>query len=220
MILDLHPRIGDGTGEGEAFLPLREFSESGLEVSNVTEDEILRERFRSALKILEFTDIAAVTAKRKVELIFDIDAKSGEDVTLVPSRFEVDGHVYHAMITPEQRDFITLKSQQHTLAELLDLVLTVLFENHLYRAAQMAEAILVAGLKNQEMPVLIDGALAKAIAGVHLHDVEAPMSLVGACQFATTCKEPFGKALCLSQGGTFVGSCAEHGTEPDEDEMS
>jgi hypothetical protein len=121
------------------------------------------------------------------------------------------------MVTPEQRQYIVVKSQDHTLAELLDLILTNLFQNRLYTAARMAEAILIAALTVQELPLLVDPGDGHRLAGLKAFEVESPAGAEGACQFPNICREPFGKTLCISQGGEFVDSCARLGGDDVEE---
>lgn len=176
----------------------------------MTEDEILRERLQSALDMLEIADMEAVRAKRQLRLIFDLDAPTGTDIALLPCRFEIDGHVYRALLTPQQRDFIVLTAHDHTVRELLDKILDQLFEKQLYAAAANAEQALIAALKNELVhappvafgyPMRPNGEQNEPIGpGVRVQ--------AGACRFSNgDCREPFGKSLCLSQGGSFATAC-------------
>ncbi len=176
----------------------------------MTEDEILRERLRSALALLEIADQEAIRAKRQLKLIFDQDAPTGNDIVLLPCRFEIEGHVYRAILTPQQRDFIVVTAHNHTLEHLLNQILEHLFEHRLYAAATHAEAILIAALRNQELPVPNPQGEGQAVAPpgpLSPSDPDAK-AVAGACRFPNNeCREPFGKSLCVSQGGNWSLSC-------------
>jgi hypothetical protein len=79
------------------------------ELSNMTPDEILRDRLWGVFRLLELANVEAMHTKRQVALIANTDPQRGGDVDLVPCRFHIDGHHYGALVTGEQQDLILAK---------------------------------------------------------------------------------------------------------------
>ncbi len=157
-------------------------------------------------KLLDAANLKAVEALERLSTITGSDPPEGDDVELLPCRFRIDGHLYGAFVTEQQRDRIRAAICEGTAKHVLEVVAFDIICNHLYAAANQMYTILEAALKFQPLsgvtapPAGLKGAV--------------PAALTGGCQFKDgNCQPNCSPPLCKTLGGTPCGTCETGGGE-------
>jgi hypothetical protein len=173
------------------------------------DDEVERENLRTVLMLLERADREAIRAKQQVVRIAGEDPASPDGIDLVPAFFDVSGHIYRAWVTPQQRSLIQDAAKTGTTKQVNRAITHKIFLAHLNPAIDLAFNILVAALRNQDLPesaaLLAAEFEALANAGQGVLD-----KVTGACRFADgTCLSHYTSTLCAACNGTYVATCGD-----------